>query len=115
MSRKREIGFVPDAPRTIICESFGRVVPPVDEVVMSVDDCRSTQFQIRVVILERATVSGNDNRMWIEIDPTDKRNFRICSGVDQPNFLMLTEASACTIPPNFDTGLALIEQGDVVR
>ena len=50
-----------------------------------------------------------------QLDPTDESRFGLSASIDQPALLMLTETRIGTVPVDFHTGSALVEQADMVR
>ena len=60
------------APVPIIARSLTRLTPALHEVVMHVNDCRSSHLNVHVVVLMLAAMFGRDDRVRVEIDAADE-------------------------------------------
>ena len=81
--------------------------------MVDVGDRRTADLEIHVVIVFSATMAGGNHRVGIEIDATDKRTGRFQPSVNEPEFLMLTEARMRAIPANADLRRLLLQQRDM--
>ena len=97
------------APDAIIGHTLAGLVPSLNEVVVNVGCRRPSHFNVKVVVLPLSDVPGHNNRMRVEVDPSDECRFSCLAGVYQPALLVLAIPSMRAIPSDVKARAARAE------
>ncbi len=108
--RKHQIVVASVPPHAITQQPFAGFLPSLHKIMMYVRYGRASDFQIEVVAFCGTRMSRRSECIWIQVHPTDKRQFSGSASVNQPTLLVMTDRARRAVPADTEPRSALGEQ-----